>query len=62
MKGYRELNRKGVNIVYVILRNPDLKVSEDIPLICVCGNHDVGDIPNRRTVRVVRRVRSPFEG
>jgi len=25
-------------------------VNVDIPLVCVCGNHDIGDTPNRKTV------------
>jgi hypothetical protein len=26
------------------------ELREDVPLVCVCGNHDVGNIPNRRTI------------
>ena len=25
-------------------------VNEDVPLVCVCGNHDIGDKPNRKTI------------
>ena len=25
-------------------------VHADIPLVCVCGNHDVGDVPTRSTL------------
>lgn len=28
------------------------KLNEDIPLICVCGNHDVGNIPNKETIKL----------
>jgi len=27
------------------------KVSADIPLVCVCGNHDVGNIPTRESIQ-----------
>lgn len=27
------------------------KVNKDIPLVCVCGNHDVGDTPTYETVK-----------
>lgn len=27
------------------------KVNSHIPLVCVCGNHDVGNIPNRATIQ-----------
>ena len=30
------------------------QIDPDIPLICVCGNHDVGDIPTKETVRIYR--------
>lgn len=26
------------------------KIDEDIPLLCLCGNHDVGNRPNSRTI------------
>ena len=31
------------------------QVDSDIPLVCVCGNHDVGDMPNRQTVQLWQR-------
>ena len=31
------------------------QVDTEIPLVCVCGNHDVGDMPNRNTVAQWRR-------
>ena len=30
------------------------KVDPEIPLICVCGNHDVGDIPTKENVQIYR--------
>jgi len=29
-----------------------LKLNPKIPLVCVCGNHDVGNIPTERTIRM----------
>lgn len=26
------------------------KIDPDIPLLCVCGNHDVGNVPNKVTI------------
>ena len=28
------------------------RVDPSIPLVCLCGNHDVGDMPSRETIRV----------
>jgi hypothetical protein len=33
------------------------KIDEDIPLLCVCGNHDVGNTPNKVTLE---RYRNDF--
>lgn len=30
-------------------------IREDIPLVCVCGNHDIGDRPNAATIDLFRR-------
>ncbi len=30
------------------------ELDEDIPLVCVCGNHDVGNTPTRETVQTYR--------
>ena len=30
------------------------QVDESIPLVCVCGNHDVGNTPTRATVALFR--------
>merc|ERR1711939_809288 len=30
-------------------------IEEDIPLLCVCGNHDVGNRPNSRTIDLYRQ-------
>jgi 3',5'-cyclic AMP phosphodiesterase CpdA len=27
------------------------EIDEDIPLVCLCGNHDIGDRPNAATIR-----------
>lgn len=26
------------------------KIDPSIPLVCVCGNHDVGNVPNRKSI------------
>jgi 3',5'-cyclic AMP phosphodiesterase CpdA len=31
------------------------QLDESIPLVCVCGNHDVGNLPNRRTIEAWNR-------
>ena len=31
------------------------KLDASIPLVCVCGNHDVGNVPNRRTIDAWKR-------
>ena len=31
------------------------ELRSDIPLICVCGNHDVGNIPTKESVEEYRR-------
>lgn len=31
------------------------KLDPKIPLLCVCGNHDIGDIPDRDSVQMYRR-------
>ena len=30
------------------------KIDPEIPVICVCGNPDVGDFPTKETVRIYR--------
>ncbi len=35
------------------------KLDPEIRLICVCGNHDVGDEPTEKTVEVYRRQFGP---
>ncbi len=32
-------------------KNAMSKISEDIPLVCVCGNHDVGNKPTTQTIQ-----------
>lgn len=35
---------------YTSLQKIMSKINEDIPLLCVCGNHDVGNTPNKVTL------------
>jgi len=31
------------------------RVDESIPLLCVCGNHDIGDRPNSKTLNIYKK-------
>jgi len=31
------------------------KIDSRVPLVCVCGNHDIGDIPNSSTLQAYKR-------
>lgn len=45
--GDAELRKQQVND----FKNIFSLIDEDIPLICLCGNHDIGDRPNSATIR-----------
>lgn len=49
--GTRELREKQYESFVKVLTELD----PDIKLVCVCGNHDIGDIPSKDTLQVYKR-------
>lgn len=49
--GFRNLREKQYEDFVKVFQELD----PDVKLVCVCGNHDIGDIPNRETLQIYRR-------
>jgi len=49
-----EVNRRKRKEQLKVYKKIWLKLNRKIPLVCVCGNHDVGNIPTESTIRLYR--------